>query len=320
MNSISMDVVTFGEAMALFQPLGDKNLAHAPLLTKSVAGAESNLAIALSRLGKKTRWISRVGNDPFGDIVLKAIAGEGVDVSQVERDESAPTGIFFRQIHAHFGPQVFYFRSNSAASKISATDVQESWFSGARHLHVSGITPALSASCREATFAALKMAKDMGLSISFDPNLRRKLWSENDARETLLAMLPLCDIFLPGHEEAEFLLGSGTPHDLARECLQRGPRLVIMKLGESGSLGAAQDEIVEAAPFAIARVVDPIGAGDAFAAGFLSAWLDEFPLHKCLSRANLTGALATQFHGDWEGLPTLAEVEQIEAGQSSIAR
>lgn len=320
MNQFPVDVVTFGEAMALFAPLGDKNLAHAPLLTKSVAGAESNLAIALSRLGKKTRWISRLGIDPFGDIVLKAVAGEGVDVSHVARDESAPTGIFFRQIHAHFGPQVFYFRSGSAASKMSAANVSEAWLSGARHLHVSGITPALSGSCREATFAAMQMAKALGLSISFDPNLRRKLWSEEDARETLLALLPLCDVFMPGHEEAEFLLGTGTPRDLARECLQHGPRLVVMKLGELGSLGAAQDEFIEAPPFAITRVVDPIGAGDAFDAGFLSAWLDNLLLPKCLSRANLTGALATQFHGDWEGLPTLAEVEQIEAGQSAISR
>lgn len=101
MKRREIDVVTFGETMALFAPLGEKNLAHAPLLTKSVAGAESNLAIALSRLGKTARWISRVGHDPFADIIIKAVAGEAVDTSFVERDDSASTGIFFRQIHPH---------------------------------------------------------------------------------------------------------------------------------------------------------------------------------------------------------------------------
>ena len=320
-----MDVVTFGETMALFQPLGEKNLAHAPLLTRGVAGAESNLAIALARLGKKARWISRLGHDPFGDIVLGAVAGEGVDTSLVARDDAAPTGVFFRQIHPHFGAQVFYFRAGSAASKMSAADVSETWFAGAWHLHVSGITPALSDACREATLAAMNMARSLGLTISFDPNLRRKLWSEKAARETLLAMLPLCDVFLPGHDEAEFLLGPGAPQELSGELLDCGPRLVAMKLGERGALSAAKRgamtvEFIEAPPFAVEKVVDPIGAGDAFAAGFLAAWLDEMPLEKCLSRANLLGAMATQFQGDWEGLPTLAEVELIEAGRGGVAR
>jgi 2-dehydro-3-deoxygluconokinase len=317
---LSTDVVTFGEAMALFAPLGEKNLAHAPLLTTGVAGAESNLAIAVSRLGKRVRWISRVGNDPFGDIILKAVAGEGVDTSLVERDATAATGVFFRQIHPHFGPQVFYFRSGSAASKLNAADVKTEWFSGARHLHVSGITPALSISCREATFAAMKLAREQGLTISFDPNLRRKLWSEDDARQTLLAMLPLCDVFLPGHDEAEFLLGVGTPEELSKQLLERGPRLIITKLGAQGALATTREENVFSPACKWEKIVDPIGAGDAFAAGFLSVWLDEMPLENCLSRANLCGGLATQFHGDWEGLPTLAEVRQIEAGQSGIMR
>ena len=321
----SIDVVTFGEAMVLFSPLGEKNLTHAPLLTKSVAGAESNLAIALSRLGKKVRWISRVGSDPFGDIVLKSLASESVDVSLVERDETMPTGIFFRQIHAHFGPQVFYFRAGSAASKMGVHDVNENWFSGARHLHVSGITPALSESCRDATFEAMKIARDKGLSISFDPNLRRKLWSEELARQTLLEMLPLCDVFLPGHQECEFLFGpgtsqEGTPQEWLTKSLAAGPQLVVMKLAERGALAATSEGIIEAPPFKIETVIDPIGAGDAFAAGFLSAWLDALPIPTCLLRANIVGALATQFQGDWEGLPTLAEVQQIEAGQSAISR
>ncbi len=120
----------------------------------------------------------------------------------------------------------------------------------------------------------MKMARDKGLSISFDPNLRRKLWSEELARQTLLEMLPLCDLFLPGHEECEFLFGPGTPQEWTNKALNFGPQLVVLKQAERGALAATKDGIIEAPPFKIASVVDPIGAGDAFAAGFLSAWLD----------------------------------------------
>jgi 2-dehydro-3-deoxygluconokinase len=201
------DLVTLGESMVLLQPPQDGALAYAPLLQRSIGGAESNVAIALSRLGKKTRWVSRLGNDPFGDMIQHALAGEGVDTSFVRRDATAHTALYFREIKGYGEPQVYYYRRGSAASLLSPDDVKAEWMQDARHLHVTGITPALGTHTREAVETAMRLARELGLTVSYDPNLRRKLWDEEAARETLLSLVPLCDLFLPGIDEAEFLLG-----------------------------------------------------------------------------------------------------------------
>jgi 2-dehydro-3-deoxygluconokinase len=324
-----VDLVTLGESMALFQAFPSGPLPHAPLFTQAIAGAESNVAIALSRLGKRTRWISRLGVDPFGDLIASTLAGEGVDTSFVARDPTAPTAIFFREFKGYGEPSAYYYRSGSAASRLSPEDVKPNGFEGARHLHVTGITPALGLHTHEAVSTAMRMARDLGLTVSFDPNLRRKLWPEDRAREVLLSLLPLCDLFLPGLEEAEFLIGSHEAEAYGPAFLEMGPKIVALKLGENGSVGFHRGETIHEPPYPIERIVDPIGAGDAFAAGILSILLDEpdwterlslEQLQAALRRGNLLGALATQFAGDWEGLPTLAEVERIEAGQAKITR
>jgi 2-dehydro-3-deoxygluconokinase len=323
-----VDFVTIGESMVLLQPPQDGALAYAPLLQRSVGGAESNVALALSRLGKKTRWVSRLGNDPFGDIILHTLSGEGVDTSFVQRDASAPTALYFREIKGYGEPTVYYYRRGSAASLLSADDIQAEWMHDARHLHVTGITPALGTHTREAVEAAMRLARELGRSISFDPNLRRKLWDEDTARETLLSLVPLCDIFLPGIEEAEFLLGETDPQKAGAAFLEMGATVVVLKLGAQGAVAFTKDIHVDAPPFAVEQVLDTVGAGDAFAAGLLSVLLDKESLHnvststlqRALRRGNIMGALATQFRGDWESLPKLEELERIEAGQEQIAR
>lgn len=326
--------------MVLFHPPQDGPFLYAPLFTRSIAGAESNLAIALTRLGRSVRWISRLGDDPFGDIIAATLAGEGVDTSFVVRDPTAPTAVFFRESKGYIEPHVYYYRRDSAASRLSPGDVDVAWFEGARCLHVTGITPALGEGAGDAITAALHQARDQGLTIVFDPNLRRKLWDGETARRVLLSMVPLCDIFLPGADEAEFLLGTQTPEDYAAMFLDMGPRMVVLKMGRDGAAGFVKrqtgDKVerysVQAPSHHVAHVVDPIGAGDAFAAGLLSVLLEESPtsspdlmlsqdtLQRALVRANLMGALATQFRGDWEGLPTLRELERIQSGVQQVAR
>lgn len=313
--------------MVLFQPLNEGSLTYAPLFQRTIAGAESNVAIGLRRLGKSARWISRLGRDPFGEAVYAALAGEGVDVSRVIWDETAPTAVFFKEFKGYGDPNVYYYRKHSAASRLSVDDVNEDWFAGARHLHVTGITPALGASAADATAHAMKVAKRLGLTVSFDPNLRRKLWGEKEARETLLSLIPLCDLFLPGAEEAEFLLGEAKPDLSARAFLDMGPAAVVIKLGVEGSIGFVGEEVIHVPAYKVEHTVDTVGAGDAFAAGLLSiladgrgkqAWAKAMP--DALQRANLYGALATQFKGDWEGLPKLEEVQRLLQGRTSITR
>ncbi|MBS4212322.1 sugar kinase [Neobacillus rhizophilus] len=320
------DVLTIGESMVLFQTIGEKGIKYEPLFTKSLAGAESNVAITLTRLGKKVRWVSKLGKDPFGDYILSTLGGEGVDVSYALRDVEKPTAVYFKESKSYGDPTVYYYRKNSAASNLQPEDVQKEWFDGVKHLHVTGITPALSENAAEAIRKAMKMAKDMGLTISFDPNLRRKLWSEEKARSVLLSLIPLCDVFLPGVEEAEFLLGQQSIEEYGESFLQMGPKVVVLKLGAEGSIGFINGDSVKAAPHVVSQVIDTVGAGDAFAAGFLSVYLDNeaalthVSLEIALTRANILGALATQFKGDWEGNPSLEEINSIIAGRVEATR
>ncbi|WP_027092326.1 sugar kinase [Cohnella thermotolerans] len=320
------DVVTIGESMVLFQPMSEGPLAYAPLFTRSLAGAESNVAIGLSRLGLSVRWISRLGADPFGDFVLATLAGEGVDVSLVERDAGYPTAVYFKEFKGYGDPNVYYYRKGSAVSQWTPGHVNLRWFDNASHLHVTGITPALGPATAETVRKAMVEARAMGLTVSFDPNLRRKLWSEEKARKTLLSLIPLCDIFMPGLEEAEFLAGPMTEEAYGAHFLTMGTGVVVLKLGEEGSIGFTPQAAVRVKPHVVKRVIDTVGAGDAFAAGFLSAWLtsagedDEPRLRQALERANLLGALATQYRGDWEGLPKLDEVRRLQAGARETTR
>lgn len=325
-----VDVVTIGESMVLFQPMTNGSLTYAPLFTKSIAGAESNVAIGLTRLGLKSRWISRLGTDPFGDQVLATLAGEGVDVSAVIRDSESATGIYFKEFKGFGDPNVYFYRKFSAASHFTPEALNSNWFEGAKHLHVTGILPALGEHTAETAKEAMKLARKQGMTISFDPNLRRKLWSEKRAREVLLSMIPLCDYFLPGLDEAEFLVGEHAEMDYAPIFLNQGVKVVAMKLGERGSMGFFDQTCIQAEPHRVSTLVDTIGAGDAFAAGFLSVMVGQSlsaessaigaKLELALQRANLLGALATQFKGDWEGLPTLAEVQRILDGTKNITR
>jgi 2-dehydro-3-deoxygluconokinase len=320
------DVVTIGESMVLLQPMNEGPLAYAPLFTRSIAGAESNVSIGLSRLGFKVRWISRLGTDPFGDVILSTLAGEGVDVSQVVRDSGFPTAIYFKEFKGYGDPNVYYYRKGSAISRLSPSDVQASWLEGAKHLHVTGVTPALGPETGAAIRALMVEARKLGKTISFDPNLRRKLWSEEEARRTLLSLIPLCDIFLPGIEEAEFLVGERTEAEYGAIFREMGARTVILKLGERGSIGFAGIRTVKAKPFPVTRLVDTVGAGDAFAAGFLSGFLENGNLEeddhllRALERANFMGSLATQYKGDWEGLPKRDELERLLSGGKEITR
>lgn len=328
------DIVTFGESMVLFQPFQGEALRYAPLFSRTIAGAESNVAIALSRLGKKVRWVSSLGEDPFGDLILSTLAGEGVDVSCVKRDADAPTAVFFKDYRPLVpDPTVHYYRQGSAASRLSPNDCTERWFSHAKHLHVTGITPALSDSAYDLTLVAMKRARERGMTISLDPNIRRKLWAEEEARQKLKSLIPYCDYFLPGRDELEFIYGVDDLGVLAHHVLSQGPKLLAIKLGAKGSIGYTERGCVQVDGIVVERVVDTVGAGDAYAAGLLSTMIDHYAhlqdndliptmeqLQEMLHVANVMGAFAVQFRGDWEGLPTEVELSRFLSGTSTVTR
>lgn len=270
-----IDVVTMGESMVLFQPFQGESIRYAPLFTKTIAGAESNVAIGLSRLGRKTRWIGRLGKDPFGDLIVSTLAGEGVDVTYAIRDEEAPTAVFFKGYRMQGSdPSIYYYRKGSAASRFAPQDVREQWFEGAKHFHVSGITPALGQSAFETTMLAMQQARELGLTVSFDPNLRRKLWGEEEARRKLTQLIPYCDYFFPGMDEAQFLLGTNDPDAMGEQFLAMGVKIVVIKQGPEGAVAYTKHGAVASTGVRVPYVVDTVGAGDAFAVGLLDVLLD----------------------------------------------
>jgi len=314
------DVVTFGESMALFRTDPAESLRTAHRFSRSIAGAESNVAIGLSRLGCRAGWFGRVGDDPLGLGILDTLRAEGVDVSRAIVDDAAPTGVLVRDTHAERRIEVVYARAGSAGSRLSLSDLDETYLLSARVLHVTGITPALSHSAREMTAAAVRLAADAGVTVCFDPNLRRRLWPDVDEmRRTLLPLVERSHIVLLGHAEARLLTEQEDPGAAAQWLAQRGVTTVAVKLGADGALGLHDGGTYYGAALKV-HPADPIGAGDAFDAGFLSAWLRGLATANCVDEGNLTAGLSVQVCGDIEGLPYRREIDERRANNLEANR
>ncbi|MBZ0330705.1 sugar kinase [Halomonas sp. ANAO-440] len=313
------EILTFGEAMSLFIAGAPGNLAEVEHFQRRIAGADTNVAIGLARLGFGVGWLSRVGADSFGTFIRQTLEAEGLDCRHLTVDPEHPTGLIFKE-RALGGadPRVEYFRRGSAASRLSPTDAAEVDFTALRHLHATGIPPALSASARELSRHMLVEARQAGASISFDPNLRPSLWkSEAEMRDTLNALAGLSDWVLPGLAEGKLLTGRDTPEAIADYYLEQGASAVIIKLGPEGSYYrgnlAGREESFTVSGFTVAEVVDTVGAGDGFAVGVVSALLDGLAPGEAVRRGNLIGSLAIQVVGDMEGLPSRAQLTELEA-------
>ncbi|GAB2946307.1 sugar kinase [Hafnia psychrotolerans] len=310
-SQAALDVVTLGEAMAMFVACETGPLEEVTQFTRQVAGAELNVAIGLSRLGLKVGWASRVGDDVFGRFVLKQLEKERINASQVTVDDHYATG--FQLKSKEIGgcdPRVEYFRKNSAASHLSVADFNPAYFCAARHLHLSGVAAALSDTSRELSKLAAKEMRKAGRSISFDPNLRPVLWgSQQTMREEINALAFAADWVLPGLGEGQLLTGKKTPEGIADFYLTQGVKAVIIKTGPDGAwYKNADGEQAQVAACKVDNVVDTVGAGDGFAVGLVSAMLEGLTLEQAVKRGNKIGSLAVQAIGDSEGLPTRAQL------------
>ncbi|QTM99168.1 sugar kinase [Sediminibacillus dalangtanensis] len=314
-----MDVVTLGESMVLFTPDTEGPLRYVSGFHKTIGGAESNLAIALTRLGHQTGWISRLGNDEFGLFVRNFIRGEGVDTSNVVFDTELPTAVFFKEKLAAGDPKIYYYRKLSAASELSPDDLDEEYIKQAAYLHVTGITPALSDTCKQTVLEAIRLAKENGLKVVFDPNLRLKLWSEQEAAKTLMEIAALSDIVLPGIDEGELMTGHDEEKKIAEELLENGSDVVVIKLGSAGAYYATRREADYVEGYKVERIIDTVGAGDGFAAGFLSGQLRGWDLAESVKLGNRIGAYALTVAGDVEGYPFWHQVD-TEQGNKEILR
>jgi 2-dehydro-3-deoxygluconokinase len=298
-----VDVVTIGETMVLFTPKNTGLLRYAKDFSLSFAGAESNVAVGLARLGHQVGWMSQVGQDEFGEAILSFLRGEGVDTTQVKRHPAAPTGLMIKEALHKRELRVYYYRSHSAASQMDESFLNEAYIAKAKYLHLTGITPALSDHCRAMVMKAIELAKKHGVKVVFDPNYRSKLWGETKAKAVLGEIVSKADIVLPGLEEGVLLANEEDPERLASRLLERGAELVVVKLGAKGAYYASADDSGYVEGFPVTEVADPVGAGDAFAAGLLSGLLDGLPVTKAVRRACAVAALVVEVKGDFEGLP-----------------
>lgn len=311
-----MEVVTFGESMVLFSADQNLPLEYVHQFNKQMAGAESNVAIGLAKLGHKVGWFSKLGHDPFGRYIHQFIRGQGVDTSRCIFTDEAPTAVFFKERRSPGQTQVYYYRSHSAASLMKAEELDEAYLTQAKILHVTGITPALSNSCLDMVLRAMDVARQNGLKIVFDPNIRWKLWNKADAKRILLDLASRADYILPGLDEGEFLTGSHHPEEMAEALLKLGAQAVVIKLGKDGAYYQTSGNSDDYVPSYPAQEIDPVGAGDGFAAGFISGLLRDETIEQAVRRANAMGAIVVGVNGDVEGLPTDEELTRMMLGTS----
>lgn len=315
-----MDVVTIGDAMITFDPSTKGPLRFVNSFERKVGGAELNVMLGCARLGLKTGWISRLGKDEFGRHILNIMRGEDVDVSEVRLMEGYATSLNFKEIQETGEGRTFYYRLPSPTETLSATNLPFDYIKSAKVLHLTGVFPAILEKNREITLTALQHASENGVTISFDPNIRLKLWSEEDARQTLLAYLPYVNHLLVSKEELELIFNTTIEKDILLQLEQFNIEVVVMKDGANGSFALVNGKWLHSPGYTVKKVVDTVGAGDGFDAGYLYGLLNGWELEERLSFANAIGAMVVQVSGDNEGLPYLEDVESFLGLRKQIER
>lgn len=312
-----LGAITLGETMALVRAESIGPLSYGTPLSLGIGGAESNVAIALKRLGVPTAWIGRVGNDSLGRLIERELQAEGLEL-YCSRDDSAASGVMLKERRTPSTTRVSYYRDDSAGSRLSRSDIPPELFPRARLLHLTGITPALSDSAADAARYAITCARSAGLAISFDLNYRSALWSRDTARTAYLDLVAQCDIVFASDDEATIIVeDEDDPFLLAEQLVQLGPTQAIIKLGAAGCVGLVDG--VEYRQDAIpVEPVDTVGAGDAFVAGYLSELLAGEPVPHRLLTAVRAGAFACLVPGDWEGMPYRSELPLLDASEPVI--
>lgn len=304
-------VVTIGESMVIFQTMQIGNLEDQLYVQQKVGGAESNYAVGLARLGNEVKYMSQVGDDPFGRKILKTIRAEGVNVAHLTVMPNMRTGLLFKEQSTKARMNVYYYRDCSAASYMSTESLPEDFFEGTVFFHVTGITPAISELCRALIFAAIEKAKNLGVKIIFDPNIRFKLWKKEQAFKTLNELVDLADYVLAGEDEGAFLTNETNEQKMCEMLSRNESKIVILKRGHLPTLIFADGAFTEVPTPKVEHVLDTVGAGDAFAAGFTHGLLNNYSLEESVCIGNIAGACVIQQFGDIEGLPSLQQLQQL---------
>lgn len=307
------EVMTIGEPMVNLIADSPETYMEARTLPRQMAGAEFNVAIGVKRQGHSIAYVTMLGNDWQGDLIVDYMNGIDIDTTNIRRMEGASTGYQLKVRSSDGEPKVIYFRSGSAASKTTPDIVDGINFDGLKILHVSGVFTALADNTYETVVRLVQEAKAHGVLVTFDPNPRPTLWdSEQQMIDATNKLASMCDVFMPGLSEGQLFSGKTDVHEIADYYLDMGVKRVIIKLGDTGSALFERDaegnrtEVV--VPSFVVEVVDTVGAGDGFASGVITALLEGLDDEHLLERANAVGAIQVTSVSDSEGLPTTEEL------------
>lgn len=308
-------VLTLGETGGLLDPVDESAIELGSLFQLRISGAESNFAIALCRLGISTRWFSRLGTDALGDLVLHTLRAEGVDLRFVARDAAAPTAMTVRFV-GHEPPGLTYFRAGSAASRMQPGDMPDEALDGASLFHLTGITLALGEGPRALARSIAELARKREVPVTFDLNYRPALWNARDAAEGCRVILPHADWVLCGEDEARLLFGGDSPRSTIDNLKSAGASQVVLRIGAGGALVDVDDRLVRLSAFPVESIVDEVGAGDAFDAGFVCGILHGRGPASSARIGNLLASHALTGTGHWETLPTIEDIKSLLFEQS----
>lgn len=315
------EVVTFGETSAVLETTSVGKMRYARSFRLRPGGAEATVAVGVSRLGHSSGWISRLGADEFGEYILRVIRAEGVDVSEVELVDGERTAVFFRERLPDGKARQFYYRNDSAFSHITAEDLNEDYIRNASILHITGITPAVSLSTLVSTRRAIQLAQKHNVLVSFDTNMRRKIWNAREALPVMEEFVAAADIVLPGLDDLRGFLSEDVTISAAMEWLQGlGCNRAVIKLGKDGAVVLQDQKVIEVPPVALTEPIDVVGAGDAFASGFLVGVLRDYTLKEAALLGNRVAAASITLPGNIESLPDWKELEEFEKSSRDIQR
>ena len=301
-----LDVLCLGEPLLEFNQIKEGNK---KTYSSGYGGDTSNTAISIARQGMSVGFISKVGKDQFGWELLELWKREKVDYSHVSIHPEAPTGIYF-VTHDADGHHFTYYRSGSAACQMTPLDLPKDDLSQTRILHLSAITQAISVSSRETAFAAIFQARKNGVKVSYDTNLRLKLWSLDRARDVINRTVPMCDVIMPSLEEATSLTGLVDPEEITDYFFELGAKLVVLKQGSHGARVSDGKENLNI-PGHKVKAIDATGAGDTFDGAFLSEWIRKDDPFSAAEYANAAAALSTTNYGAVDSIPNRDEVKEF---------
>lgn len=299
MSFTKVNIFTLGEAVAVFAAKDELPVARARDFQRWTGGAELNVAVGVSRLGLSARWFSRLGADGLGEAVLADARSEGVVTDSVIMDNTANTGIIIRNSSSQAPIDVTYWRKNSAACNMQEADISEELVLASDWVHLTGITPAISESAKATTFKVKEIVKAKQHRHSLDLNIRKKLWSAQDAAKTLKPLVEGVEILIGGVEEYETVFET---QDYVKAAFAQGAKNIVVTNGAQ-NVHIYSEGLSLQLPAIAVKLVDPVGAGDALVAGLLSGYLNGLDLTAATKQGIICGAWAVTGIGDWGGLP-----------------